>query len=153
MSERWPVDIETLNKGDTIPVERVEVIVGLQRNHPKFRLKALGVIDTIDAGMRRLRGLICTYRFLGGSIFVLTDAQAAVHNARMFDVRMDGAGRALIRKRAVDVRNLPSADVDIHDRGLTILGARWLAQRAVAKNPTLATAQRSTPGLSSYKKP
>ena len=44
---RWPVDYESLKKGDSIPAERLEKIIGLNRDNPKYLQSLAFTIKTV----------------------------------------------------------------------------------------------------------
>lgn len=145
-TEKWPVDVDTLEKGTVIPRERVEIMAGIHYGDPKWGLAVLRIIGTIERQLRD-RGRPMTLYQRHGAIVCCTDEEARVYNPRQFDIGVSRMVRAHERNAHVDVRNLDESSRSAHDKTLTrhgrMLQALSKARRELKPQPV----ERSTPGL------
>ncbi|MHB8108238.1 MAG: hypothetical protein ACYDH4_12580, partial [Candidatus Cryosericum sp.] len=93
-------------------------------------------------------GRPATIKCEGSGLRVLTDAEAAVYNARQGDLARFKLFRAFRRNQAVDEAKLTDADRQNHCRTLEVQGKYVQALRKVVRQALrLAPVTRETPGL------
>jgi hypothetical protein len=147
MDERreYPFDTDALEKGSRITVEEIEKAYGVSFGTDAYQLASLKAVSYIERRFRD-RGVVVTVVQRKGEVVVLTDSEAAVENARQFDLKMKGAARAHFRNMNVDRANLPPGELEVHDRNLEVEGRRRAADRAAMKAlPETKPHARTTP--------
>lgn len=113
-----PIDVTTLSKGDTLPIEQVEQIVNCSRSSPAFAFKTLSLKGWIERSLRN-HGKIWTLCVHHGAIRILTDVEAVGYNFRQHKVGCRKTRRSLRRQIAVDVGNLTAEQKAEHEKMLT----------------------------------
>lgn len=145
--ERWPMDYDELRKGDIIPAERVERIVGIKQSAGQaYQLALLSLTSQIAQELGD-RGRNWTLKTERGGIHILTDAEASTYNHR----EAKKARRAMLRRHqlnlSVDVGALNEDQRKQHDRIIEIDGKYVQAMFATRKELQLQAHRRSTPAL------
>ncbi len=146
--ERFPVDYETLKKGDVIPVERLEQITGKSHGTVEHQLAVLQLMGQIERDMWAANKRV-TLRLSKGAIAVCTDSEAAIKNARDFILGLRKLSRSHIRNQHVDVAQLTDDERASHERKLEVEGKYLQAVASTRKDIRLQAHSRSTPGLPS----
>jgi len=144
MTERWPIDVETLQKGDVISIERLEVIIGRPRGAPGFGLEVLKIREMI-ARQLEVIGRPMTIRQLHGQLVLCDDETASVYNPREVEAGWRKSARAHRRNLAVDVSQLDQERRAQHDRTLVTHSRIFQAMRSARVDPELQPATRNTP--------
>ena len=143
---RWPVDYESLKKGDSIPAERLEKIIGLNRDNPKYSLALMALKQTIQDALEDL-GYVWTLAIVKNDIRILTDAEASEYNHRSLLNGMAKMFRAQYRNMAVDQTLLTEDQAKDHARRIEVDGRLIQAIRAERKTPKLLDTKREVPGI------
>jgi hypothetical protein len=146
MATRFPIDYDSLKKGDVIPAELLEKIAEAPRSTPKYQLKVLAFQQQIMDEMRA-RGNPVTVIVRGGEIVVLTDAEASTYNAERLGAHLHGVMRAHERSQAVDVANLDDEQKKVHTRRVEVGGKFVQAIIDTGRKLKLPAYTRKTPGL------
>lgn len=124
--EKWPVDFDVLDKGDVIPVEQLEKILGIPQTHPQYSVKLLGWKHWLENEMAA-RGKLVVSRTDHGALRILTDAEAAIYLPERFEAGLSVSTRAhrkLLHVDTTKLSHLEQAELS-HQRTLQamILGA------------------------------
>lgn len=146
MTERYPIDVDTLNKGDVISVERLEKITGRSRNHKHFSLEVLKVKDLIRRELRAHQRVL-TIVSRKGNLVVCVDAEAATYNHATFGAKLRQAANAHFQNMAVDTTNLDDAQRQAHERAVLTDGRVLQAANKARRDPDFKPRERDTPGL------
>lgn len=104
-TEKYPFDFDSLQKGDVIPVEVLEDVTKLSRNHKDFNLKILGLREQIESELEG-RGRPVNIKCDHGSLRILTDEESVPYTAQLFRQHRRGLGRAHLRACIIDTRSL-----------------------------------------------
>ena len=109
--------------------------------------RGLGRAEPVSYIERRFRdrGVVVTVVQRKGEIVVLTDSEAAVENARQFDLKVKSAARAHFRAVNVDRALLEEGERAVHDRNVEVQGRQLAAMRAAKALPEPRPHTRSTP--------
>lgn len=148
MSEasKFPIDYDSLNKGDIIPVNRVEQIVGKKQDDPMYQFALLKFTDRIQRELQD-RGQWWTVRTEKGAVKILTDTEAVSYN-HAEQVRARSAQlRRFALQQAVDVTQLDNESRKEHERNLEVDGKHVQALLGVREQFRLSASKRSVPGL------
>lgn len=132
--EPFPVDYDTLAKGDLIAAERCEQILNLTRLDERYQLKLLRLKETICDAMEK-RGVPITIRIEKAGLAVLTDAQAAEYNPQQFELGIRKAATAHRRTLLVDNNNLTIEEQQKLNRRSEIQGRMLQAVQQSRKLP------------------
>lgn len=144
MTARWPLDFDTLQKGDVITVERIETVMSTKRDDPHFwrekmHLRAMLLKARPDFTVREVRG----------DLVICIDDDAAKYNENRFDVGVRTMVRSHERNTRVDIRNLSPERRGTHDATLVRQGRQLHALVQVRRELRLNPVVRNTPGLPS----
>jgi hypothetical protein len=140
----YPFDTDSLEKGSRISVEMIEQAYGVTSGTDAYQLATLKASAYIERRFRD-RGVVVTVVQRKGEIVVLTDAEAAVENARQFDLKVKSAARAHFRAVNVDRSQLDDGDRAVHDRNVEVQGRQLAAMRAAKALPETRPHARATP--------
>ena len=145
-TRRWPVDYETLKKGDVITADRLEKLVGLKRDNPRYSLAIMSLKQRIQDDLEDI-GSIWTLAIVKNDLRVLTDAEASEYNHRSLLNGMAKMFRSQYRNMAVDVTELTDDQEKDHIRRIEVDGKILQAIRAARKTPKFTDEVRTVPGL------
>jgi len=127
-AELWPVDYDTLAKGDVIPQAKCCEILGKSESDPKYGLYLMRLAKRIEHEMGS-RGKPCVVRCLQGGIRVLLDSEAVTYVANRFESHEMGLGVQHGRALHVDRGNLDEREQATHARNLTLQAFKLAALR------------------------
>lgn len=144
----WPLDVDTLSKGDVISIDRLEEITGKTRTDQRWALYVLRVKSAIESQLVRT-GRVLTLRMSQGQLVVCVDNDASVYNENEVERGLRKMARAHQRNLAVDVLRLDEERKPSHERTLLVHGRMILAASSARRDPELKAAERVTPGLPS----
>lgn len=113
MISKYPIDFDAVRKGDEFPPEELEDIFGKKPGTDEFRFAVLGLQSLIQE-----RTGFTVKGMSSGGLRVLTDAEAAEHNQRIFAQNLRGMVARHALNCQVDVDNLSSDQKLKHDRNL-----------------------------------
>ena len=146
MSERYPVDVDALCKGDVITIERLENILGMKRHDPRWWRSVLGVKTNIERQLRR-GGRVLTLRQRQGDLVVCDDNEASSYNPREIEAGIRRSARAHERNLHVDVGNLDDARRVAHERNLVVYGRMLYAAKSARRDLKPTETVRDTPTM------
>lgn len=140
----YPFDTDSLEKGSRISVDTIEHAFSVSHGTDAYQIAALRAVAYVERRFRD-RGIVVTVVQRKGEIHVLTDAEAAVENARRFDLGIGAATRAHFRNQHVDRSQLPANEIDRHDRRLESDGRYLSGGKTARALPAPRPHQRATP--------
>ncbi len=140
------VNIESLQKGDYLSPIEIEEITGEIEGTQEYQFALMQLRQEIESGLRCL-GRPVTIKTEGAGLRVLTDAEAAVYNARHGDLARFKLFRAFRRNQAVDEANLSDPERQAHYRTLEIQGKYVQALKQISRQLSVEPVKRMTPGL------
>ncbi len=101
----YPLETESLKKGDVIPATVIEQIVKVSADDRSYQFKALQLKEFITKSLAK-RGELVTVVIRGASIVILTDAESGPYNSRMGRIGARRIRRSLARHSVVDLSKL-----------------------------------------------
>lgn len=120
-AKQWPVDFESLRKGDIIPVSAIERITKTKHGTTEYALTLLSLKESIQNHLWSIgKPWTCTTR--GGAIAVLKDDEASEYNYRQGQRYLRGQARATVRIQHVDHGQLGEEDKRKHVRRVEVMG-------------------------------
>jgi hypothetical protein len=119
---RYPLDFETLNKGDVIGETQLTAIFGLSSKYAAYRQKAHTLALRIEWELREL-GCSATVITCKAEIHILTDAQAVAKHRIRRKKAVAQLKRNHRRTEEIDRAELGPETLIQHDRGLVQSGA------------------------------
>lgn len=143
---RWPIDYEAIKKGDSIPVDKVERLVGVSRTDARFSLLAMQMAKQIERDLH-INKKMWTVRTEGGSIRVLTDAEASHYNHSRQRRDRRSMFRRFALNSAVDATLLSDDQKQQHDRAMEVDGRYIQAMRSTRAQLSAETYRRNTPTM------
>lgn len=145
---RFPIDYDSIAKGDVIPAARIERVMNVdRRDRDAFKMAAMQLKARVVADLWRM-GKKWTLSQKGDDIVVLTDAQAAEYTDRQIELDLRAMAKMLRHQLAVDVSALDDDQRSEHERNLEVNSKTLQAATSARRSTLRLTAhQRSTPGL------
>lgn len=142
-SEKYPLDFDLLNKGDSIPPHKLRDLTRADPGTPQYHFGVLKLRDQIRDEMES-RGRPVNVAIVDGHLRILTDEEAVPYLAERFRAGQRLMARTLQNEAIVDTANLTEETKAKHERNLQIHGFKLAALRAVgrklvAKQPTAIT--------------
>lgn len=148
MAEHWPIDVDSLKKGDLIAPEVIEKWGGISRHAEGYGFKVLAFKDWLERALRDRGRPICLKGEQYG-LRALDDPDASRYRSQ----RQKRALRAVaIQHRGlaeVDVRRLSPEERQVHDRRTVVSGLFVSAIAGARKEIHQLPHRRQTPGLPS----
>lgn len=146
-TKRFPVDYDTLAKGDIIPVQRIEEITSSSRSSANFSFEAMKLKERIEREMEAI-GKPVILKLDQGNLVVLTDSEAITYVDEMFQQFRRRMIRQHIRgEAAIDVAKLTDEEQKTHERASYVRGKEIQAITTARRQCRLEGHQRATPGL------
>ncbi len=148
MSEasRWPIDYDTLNKGDSITRERLERITGKAAGTKDYQLKLLAIQSQIERELHQ-RNRHWTVKIQKDEIRILTDSEASTYNHALQVQARCAMEKRFLLNSAVDIAALDDEQRKQHERTMEIDGKYLMAMQTVRKQLRLTSHKRRTPTL------
>jgi hypothetical protein len=143
---RWPIDYDTLKKGDIIPVHRLEQITGVKQSDAVYALKILTVKDRIESELAD-RGKLWVIRSEKGSLKILTDEEVPAYTHSEQVRHRAAQRRRFLQQSSADVSLMTDMTRAQHERNLEVDGKYILAQQEVRDKLRLKAEKRKVPGL------
>jgi hypothetical protein len=143
---RHPIDYDLLNKGDVIPVNRVEEIVGVKRAAKEYAFRLLRLKGRIEHELAE-RGKVWTLSTDHGDLRILTDSEASTYNEVESAHARRKERRCFARQAAVDVSKLSEDERPAHERRVYVQGKYIQAAASVRQSLRLKPVERTVPGL------
>lgn len=145
-ARRWPLDVESLAKGDVIPPEIVESYGRTSRADTKaYKFKLLGLRQQLTRQLAEIHGQLWVIKSEGDGLRILTDSEAVDYTNGEFNK----GRRVMVRNHArainVDVSALSAEQRATHDRNLTVQSAQLTALSQARKALRAKPHARSTP--------
>lgn len=142
----YPLDFDSLQKGDTITVEQLEEIIGHNRLTTRYNLGVLNLCERIRRELED-RGKHITTAVIKGALRLLTDEEAAEYTHRQFKVGLRKSARYHQQQLHVVTTNLSEVQRQQHERRIIINSAMLLAANSKRKELTAIEHKRSVPGI------
>jgi hypothetical protein len=143
--EDWGIDIDAIEKGDTITREQIAAIYGVPPTDCcKLNLIVVDFEHALDRELRN-RGKVFTLKIKGGDVAVLPDAGATRYNGRCVNKAVRGIGRALNRLQHVDREELTDNECVEHDQRTYKAGRIYKAIKEAKKEIRPIPCERSIP--------
>ena len=111
----WPMDFDTLQKGDVIPVADVEQMTGKKQGTKEYQFAILNVVDRIKGALFH-KEKFWTIAIRKDAICILTDAEATEYNFREGERAQCRLKRLNVQMLAVDSTQLTDEQRDVHYR-------------------------------------
>lgn len=127
-SSPFPVDFDSLQKGDVIAPEIIENAYGISRDLRAYAFAALNLKTRIECELEN-RGYPVSTKIEGSSIRILTDEEAVPYNAMAFEAGVAKMGRSHRRLNLVDVGKLSQLARSTHDRAIAVQAFQLQALR------------------------
>lgn len=144
--EKYPFDYDALNKGDTIPADKVAEIINLPEYDKRYPLKLMALCKTVERELND-RGKSVTVRSTKGALNILPDADAAEYATDRRRFALGQLRRSHGIAQRVDITALDEDQRASHERSL-ITGASYLqAIGKVQKALRAGTSERTTPKM------
>ncbi len=117
--KKFDIDCESLQKGDIIPVEKIEELTGYDRGSREYAFGCLSVRTYIEDTMRSLKApvTICSRDY---DLVVLTDSAAFRHSDKRVRQQIKGVQRSHRRMQEVDTTNLTPDEQQDYERRLLV---------------------------------
>jgi len=138
--------VTSLQKGDYLAPFEIEEMTGEAEGTVAYQFALMQLRSEIERGLLKA-GHPATIKCEGAGLRVLTDAEAAVYNARHGDLARFKLFRAFRRNQTVDEANLTNAERQVHYRTLEVQSKYVQALRKVARMHHIEPVKRQTPGL------
>jgi hypothetical protein len=140
-TERWPVDYETLSKGDVIGVERLERITAMKYGTKDYELAILALSKRIEAVMEKMRRPVST-KIEKGCIQILDDPAASDYQHGRCGQALRAIRRGVRRLLQVDSSRLTAEQRERHDvriciHSRTLQGALLGKRNKIQLSPTV----------------
>jgi hypothetical protein len=144
----YPLDFETLKKGDSIPPARLEQLTEQTRGTDSYNLAVLALRERIVRECRD-RGKNFTVAVVKGALRILTDEEAAVYNVRTFRAGFRRSGHSLRRLAKVNTAALSDPQKKEHERTLIVFGKMLQAARSARARTAIELSEhrRGVPGI------
>lgn len=143
---KYPLDFDSLNKGDVVENGVIENFSGARNGTSKFGIAKMVLAKKIEDHLER-RGMIVTVKSIRQGLHILTDIEASEYNADSTKQAIRRMGRCLARISGVD-RSEFSIDQNLrHDHRVSTVASAYLAARGAFRNPQLTATERTTPKL------
>lgn len=142
----FPIDFDSLAKGDVIAPERVEEFSSCKRGSDKFRLALLVLRERVVRELRE-RDKHYTVAIIKGQLRILTDEEAAIYNSRTFKHGFRRAVRSHRRLAHVDTAGFNELQKSDHERNLLVQGRMLQAARSALQSLVAVAHKRTVPGL------
>lgn len=144
-AEKYPIDIDSLQKGDKFsPVELVK-ITGKQPGTDEYDFAVMNFKAWIEREMDLLDRPV-TVRISRGWLCVLTDNEASQYNDKMVKLSVRMMRKRHRKNMQVDCRNLTNDEMKDHERRVLTSGSYIAAIHGVGKKVKAIANKRSTPG-------
>lgn len=143
----YPMDFDSIQKGDYIPPDTVERITGVEQMHRDYGLAVMKLQERIERECAD-RGYAVVTKQAKGGIAILTDEEAVTYCDRAFILKMGGMRTAHGKMLGIDRTSLSETatkqlDRSVHVNGWT-LKAMWAGRREAFK---ALPHKRNVPGL------
>jgi hypothetical protein len=144
--DRYPVDFDVLERGDSIAIEQLESILRTKKTDRLFSLRACGLGKLIERTLAQ-RGKVVTCRVKNGALLVCDDEDMSEYNRKRHRKALRKVVRSHVQTAAVDVSRLSDEQRAMHERDVCNQAKYVAALAATRKEIRLAAAKRVTPGL------
>jgi len=114
--EPFPLDFNSLKRGDYLPAEAVEKATLTERRDPNYRIKSLMLRDSIREHFRTVCGDIVTVVSVRDGLRILTHQEQAEYAPQRESKAMRQIAVAQIEGRAVDLKQLSEEQRSRHER-------------------------------------
>ncbi len=151
-TERYPLDFDSLHKGDVIQAERLVGIFGIETTDARFSGRQIELCERIEHEMDH-RGQEVTVICIKNEIHILDDIAALEYAPKLFDSGHRRCRRAHRKLMAIDSGNLSASQGKTLDRAQEVSGKILLAMSRAKRELSPIAYERKTPGLPKPKEP
>ncbi len=146
-TNRYPIDFEALEKGDIIPLEKLEQITQAKKGTETFAFGALQLAASIMKAKDDMNEPV-TVKYNKGTLVVLEDLEASYYNDNVVTRGIRKIARGFKRMLSVDTKEFDTDQKDLHYRKLETNGKYLQAIKLIRKGKLILPAHnRATPGL------
>jgi hypothetical protein len=125
----WPMDFDTLQKGDVIPVADVERMTGKKQGTKQYAFAALNIVKRMRDHLFD-KEKFWTIAMRKDAICILTDVEAAEYNPHEYETSRNRLKRLHVQTLAVDSMKLSDDQRDTHYRRLQVQAFEMSAMRS-----------------------
>ena len=147
-ANRYPIDYESLRKGDVIPVEKLEELSGEKRGTQEFEFAVLKWKEIISTHMAAINNPVTIVGHNTHSLRVLTDLEASEYHDKRALAHLKGMKRNLAGLIQVDTDEFDPSLNSAHLRRIEVVGK--MVQGGIKgrrEGMKAVPYERSTPGL------
>jgi len=143
---KFEIDVQGITTGDVIDAATCQQVIGTTEDEdPKlYALQMLQLQSQVTTEIYKLTGRMLTIRIREGCLCVLTDAQAAEWNPKVFECGLRKSRRAHRRLMYVDTGELTSEETQQHAKNVSKQAFKLLMLNRRQPKETVVT-ERSTP--------
>ena len=147
-ADRYPLDFDKLEKGDTISHAQLEEILGMKKDKDpeKFALEKLKLYGRIQRELWE-EGKVYTVRMTGGMIHICDDKEASAYGEKTNKSAVKKLAMTTKRLSGVDLTEFSDAEKRDHEKRVLLNGAMLGACLTIRRYPKLAAHIRKTPEL------
>lgn len=111
-ADTWPLDINSLHKGQDLPASQCETIVGVRQSAARYPFALLGLREWIMTESARI-GNPMSVSMRAGGLHINVDAEASRYHSKL----AKDAERSVHRNFAHLCRTVSAAGLNEHERG------------------------------------
>jgi len=146
MENEHPIDFDSLQKGDVIPVERLEKITRTKHGTSEYQLAVLDLSKQIEKE-KYLRGTPVFVVQQNSALRLLTDKEAVPYQQGRYNVGLRAAMRNFTKGQFINRSNLNDKEQKILDRNLYVQGRLLQALTSEREKLVLEGHKRTIPKL------
>jgi len=146
-TKRYPVSLDTVQKGRVFPPKEIEYLTGAKQGTPEYSFALLNLRTQIEISLIAAGRTPLTIKCEKDCLRILTDTEAAEYNAKMFNQLQMRAAKRFALQIAVDVGSLTTEQRTAHERNCLVNGKILQAVGNVRKQFKLQPYTRKTPLL------
>ncbi len=113
---KYPIDVDSLHKGQVITLDELEALTGFARSHDRFRTAVLTILEYVNDHTP----MTASYRKDG--LHILTDSVASGYNNNRFEAGLRHSRKRHHKAAEVDMGNLTESEARQHVRNLANQG-------------------------------
>ena len=146
MKNGYPIDTDTLKKGQYLSPEKLETITMYKAGTDKFALAVLAIRQFIERETEKNgRHLLCKQE--GKGLRILTDSEAAKYKPKRFDNSLKGMFRQVKDMLRIDTMQLTDDEKKKLERSTYIRSRLCTAVTNERKTLLIASKERTVPKL------
>ena len=119
-TEKYPIDFDSLKKGDRICTAVLEEILQVKAGRSEFQTKGLNFAKKVEQELAR-RGMDCIVKLRQESLHILTDSEAVEYISRTNRMGCNKINSAFNALGIVDYSKLNADDKNRYDRAVVVV--------------------------------